>query len=865
MSVWQTKMNMPTTTYNRPLWRTAWRRVARRPFQYVLFILGIAIGVAMMVAIDVASGSASRAFQLSTDAVVGKATHRIVADGVAGMDEAVYRDVRIQASYRLSAPVAEGYVIVNEFGEQPMRLLGIDTFAEPPFRDYLSTSSENSGLAGITPFLLQPNALIVSRPLAQSFGLALGDDITIDLSGQETTMQIVGLLEPRDGMSERALGNLMFTDIATAQEVLGMVGRLSHIDLIAEESDLPAIEAVLPENVRIEKASSQSNTVQQMTAAFNLNLSALSLLALIVGMFLIYNTVTFSVVQRRPLFGVLRCLGVTGAQLFRLILLESAMLALIGSLLGLGLGVLLGRGMVGLITQTINDFYFVVNVTNVEIPMWSLVKGLVLGVGAAVFASALPAYEAMQTSPLSTLRRSSLESRTEGLLPKLTLTWVVFSLAGAYLLTLRSSLIFSFAGLFVILIGAAFVTPALTAYMMRFVTPITQRLMGAVGRMAPRDIVRSLSRTSVAIAALMTAVSVVVGVSIMIGSFRQTVSQWLGDTLRADIFISPPQLTGSALAGTLEQDVVDYVYALPELENVVLARQVSVRLPELDRRVDLVANNGDVSNGQRRYAYLDGEMADVWQRYLAGEGVMVSETLLLRSDLPIPPEPITLATPDGEKRVPILAVYYDYSSDQGSVSMNMDMYEAWWDDPYSSSIALFLQDQEDIDEVATRIQREFAGRQDLLVQSNQKLRDEALNVFDRTFAITSALRLLAVVVAFIGVLSALMSLQLERTRELGILRATGMTIRQFWQLVLLETGLMGGMAGLIAMPVGYVLAWVLIYVINVRSFGWTLQMYLQWEYFLQALGVSLVAALLAGIYPTLLIGRMVIATAIRQE
>jgi putative ABC transport system permease protein len=159
----------------------------------------------------------------------------------------------------------------------------------------------------------------------------------------------------------------------------------------------------------------------------------------------------------------------------------------------------------------------------------------------------------------------------------------------------------------------------------------------------------------------------------------------------------------------------------------------------------------------------------------------------------------------------------------------------------------------------------FQDKQSLLVQSNQSLRNGSLEIFDRTFAITDALRLLAVVVAFIGVLSALMSLQLESTRETGILRANGMTPAQLWMTTFIKTGLMGAIAGGLAMPLGYVLAWILIYVINVRSFGWTLQMQLQSGYFLQAFTVAVVAAILAGIYPAWRLGNTVIAEAVRQE
>jgi putative ABC transport system permease protein len=219
----------------------------------------------------------------------------------------------------------------------------------------------------------------------------------------------------------------------------------------------------------------------------------------------------------------------------------------------------------------------------------------------------------------------------------------------------------------------------------------------------------------------------------------------------------------------------------------------------------------------------------------------------------------------GPRSFPVLAVFYDYSSDQGSIMISQNLYSQWWSPQLPTSAGLFINPSQNADDVAAALQSHFSGRSDITVRSNQSVRSNALDIFDRTFAITAALQLLAVLVAFIGVLSALMSLQLEKTRELGVLRATGMTVRQLWHLTLLETGLMGGTAGLIAMPVGWVLAWILIYVINRRSFGWTLQMNLEPAFFLEAFLVAILAALLAGIYPALRLGSMVIASAVREE
>jgi putative ABC transport system permease protein len=679
--------------------------------------------------------------------------------------------------------------------------------------------------------------------------------------------RIVGLLEPADRSSRRALNNLIFTDISTSQELLDFSGRLSHVDLIVEdEAVLDTIRSLLPSGVQLEPAAARSNALQQMSAAFELNLTALSLLALVVGMFLIYNTITFSVIQRRKLFGILRCLGVTGRQLLMMIVGEAAVLGSVGAILGVGAGILLGRGMVRLVSQTVNDFYFVVSVQSVDVPAQTLFRGLVIGVAAAVFASIVPAWEAMRTTPQSSLHRSALETKARQATRWLLLIFALLATSGIFLLWLPGvNLIFTFAGLFAVLIGYAFLTPSLTERLMQLITPIGGRLFGAIGRMAPRDILRSLSRTSVAIAALMIAVSVIVGVSIMIGSFRQTVATWLFNTLQADVYLSPPALTANRVAGALPADSLAAVENRAGVREIVTAAQNEILAPELNRPLEVIAVSGDVSGGNRDYAWLDGDRQRLWQRFMAGEGIMISEPLLLREDLGLPPPPLTLLTDEGPRAFPVLAVFYDYSSDRGSVLIGRDLYQEFWPEPQVTSAGIFVDQTTDASRLAAQLQAEFAGRTDIVVQSNQAVRGNALDIFDRTFAITAALQLLAVVVAFIGVLSALMSLQLEKAREIGVLRATGMTVRQMWQLTLFETGLMGIVAGLLAMPAGWMLAWILIYVINRRSFGWTLQMNLEPAYFWQAMVVAIGAALLAGIFPALRLSKMVIATAVREE
>ncbi len=860
---------MQTIHRFRPIFRQAWRHAWRRPLQSFFLIAGVAIGVAMIVAIDLANGSADRAFQLGAETVTGKATHQITG-GPRGLDESVYAHVRIDARYRLSAPVVESYVVAEELDGQPMRLLGVDPFAEAPFRSYLGPGDQAQGPAAdyLSELMVQPNTVLLSAEVAGRYGLSVGDAITVRHGAHRFDLTIVGLLAPSDDLSRRALDGLLATDIATAQEVLDKVGRIDRIDLIlppGEEGEalLQRIAAVLPPGARIDPTAARTGAVSEMTAAFQLNLAALSLLALVVGGFLIYNTVSFSVVQRRPVLGSVRALGMTRHEIFLMILLEALLLGALGVLLGLGLGVLLGRGAVQLVTQTVNDLFFVVAVREVEIPASTLVKGALLGLAAALIGAAFPAWEATSVPPAGAFMRSNVEERTRRAIPWLSLAGVVAMLAGAGLMLPEWSLVVTFAGLFLSVIGMALLTPALTLLLMQGAARMV-RGRGVLLRMAPRTVMRSLSRIAVAVAALMIAVSVIIGVGVMIGSFRQTVVLWLDDVLQADIFISPHTLNSSRADMALDPALLERMAAFPGVVDAATTRGVDVVgvVGEQIVPIRLVALSRDLSGPQRRYRSAIGDWRQTWDAVRQG-GVVINEPMANRFDLRVG-DRVRLQTDRGEEAFPIVGVTVDFDV-RPVVFMDDGVYRRWYDDDRLSAIALFVAPGVDVDAKVQEIRSALAGEQELLVRSNRGTRDNALEVFDRTFTITVALQLLATIVAFIGILSTLMSLQFERVREIGVLRATGMTRWQLWRLSLLETGLVGAVAGLLAMPTGYLLAVVLIYIINLRSFGWTLEMLLDPMEFVQAFLVAFVAALLAGLYPAWKIGNTPPAIAVRME
>ena len=852
---------------SRTLLNVGWRYLLRHPWQSVLMIVGITLGVAVMVAIDLANVSASQAFDLSTEAVAGRATHQIVG-GPQGLDESVYVALRragLANDGIASAPIISDYVSSPQLGSRPVQLLGIDPFAEAPFRSYV-TDGQNVPVAQLTAFLTQPGAVLLSRDVADRYGLEIGAPLELTVGGYQRAAFVAGMVQPTDNLSRRALDGMLLADISTAQELTGRIGKLDRIDLLVPEGGdalLARLQAILPETVTVQPVAARSGTIEQMTAAFRTNLTALSLLALVVGLFLIYNTMTFSVVQRRPLFGTLRCLGVTGNEVFILVLAEALVIGVIGAVLGVVLGVFMGQGAVRAVTQTINDLYFVVTVQGVAAPVSSLVKGAVLGVVATVLAAAPPAWEAASVPPRTALSRSGLESKAGQAVKAAALASLMLMATGVVLLALPvRGLVTSFAGTFAIIIGIGMQTPLVTKLLMDATTPVSSRLGGVLGRMAPRSVVNSLSRTAIAIAALMIAVSVTIGVSLMVGSFRYTVVAWLSQTVQGDVYISPPSATASSNTGIIDPAASTIVRGWPGVERVDSLRSVTVDSPDGPLQVAAVDNPS--TGDERLFVASDGPPEAVWEAMQAG-AVMVSEPFANRFNLPKSGGEVTLDTPGGPRTFPVAAIYYDYASSQGTVMMALPLYQSLWNDDAITALALRLAPGVDADQITRQLQDALANVQSLIVQPNQALRDEALVVFDRTFAITGALQLLATLVAFIGVLSALLSLMLDKQRELGILRAVGLTGRQLWRLVSLETGLMGAVAGLLAMPTGLVLALILIYIINRRSFGWTLQLQLSPEPFIQALIVAVVAALLAGIYPAYRMTRMATSDAMRFE
>jgi putative ABC transport system permease protein len=853
------------------LWLSSLRYLMRHPWQVGLAVLGVSLGVAVVVSIDLANQSAKRAFALSTEAVAGRATHTITG-GPGGLAEDLYRRLRVEAGVRTVAPVVEGYASLpaedlkslKEIPGRRFQLLGIDPFAEMPFRPYLSDTASPDIRALVT----RPGAALISSDTARLLGVSPGDTLELSVGGIQHDIQLVGLIDPGDEVSREALADLLVADIATAQEVLGVSGRLSRIDVVLPEGEsagpvLERICAVLPPGVDIERSSARSESVDQLTRAFEVNLTAMSLLALLVGTFLIYNTMTFSVVRRRQLIGTLRAIGVTRSEIFTLVLGEAFLIGLVSAVFGVLLGILLGRGLMNIVTQTINDLFFVVSVRELTIPVFVLLKGGLLGIFAALVAAIFPALEATSVTSRAAMARSTIETRLRRLIPRATAVGtLVLAIGMGLLLMPTKSLLVSFGGLCGLLLGFALLIPLITVLFFKVLAPLARRPFGMMGFMAARGTSASFSRTAVAITALTVAVSITVGIGTMVQSFRGTVDRWLETSLGADIYVSPPSPLSSRVEATIFPAVLDRLVTVPGIVGASSFRGAEVESP--GGSVQLVALGTEFETFNRPERFKEGNPSEIWDGFQRGDTVIVSEPYAFHNGLDVGSS-VRLLTAQGERDFRVAGIYFDYSSSKGVVMMSRNAYQSFWNDDGISSVSLYIAPGQDVDALIERLYQVAGDEQELRIRSNLDLREASLEIFDRSFTITSVLRVLAMIVAFVGVLSALMALQLERSRELGTLRAMGFTPSQIWRMITSQTGLMGLIAGLLSLPMGLALAAGLIFVVNRRSFGWSMDMQIFPIVLIEAIALALVAALLAGIYPAIRMAMSSPAEALREE
>lgn len=848
-----------------------WRHLKRDVVRALITLLGVALGVSVVVAIRLANTSVLSSFQDSVDRIAGRANLQIRGDGFP-FDEALLE--RLDWLFPLAevSPAVTGTFVFRDRPNEVIEVLGVDLFRDQRTRDYRLLQAPGEEGEGLVRHLLEiltgRNSILLTEKLAARVGLQPGDEVEVLADDRAVRLKVVDLIAG-DGLANAMAGDLALMDIAAAQWLFRKFGQIDRIDLVVRDPGrVPEVQARLrrevPAFVLVEPPSGRTRQVEGMVSAYQLNLTALSWIALFVGIFLVYNTVSIAVIRRRREIGISRALGAPRSAIALAFAIEALLLGLVGSALGIALGRVFAAGSVGAAVKTAASFYERVVVDRPSLDGLTVLLALATGVGLSLFAGFLPVREAMKVPPAEATRTGSWEGRRrQNAVPCAVAGLALLALAGLAGVQppVSGRPLFGFLSGFLIVLGFSLLAPVCIRALQVTSRELMARLFGPAGRIATANLASSLGRTSITVAALMIGLAMTIGMGIMIGSFRTTIDTWVDRTAKCDLWIK----AGSSyrVEGRISAETIRKIADVPGVEEVDPYREVHTTFR--DRSVILGSTSFEIALRRSELPIKEGgALREVFREQEQGETCIVSESFSLRHATSVG-DTISVKTPAGKLPLRISGVYYEYSNDRGYIIIDRDTFIERFGDESANVVAVHLEPGAGIAETRERILKEVGRENPLVVRTMAMLKAEVLRIFDRTFAVTRALQAIAIVVAVLGILNTQIALVLERRREIALLRYLGATTRQIRQIVVLESGLLGLVGVGLGIAAGTALSVVLIFVINKQSFGWTIQAHFPTGYVLSTSLVVLAAAVLAGFYPSHLAARVNAQEALRAE
>ncbi len=823
------------------LYRLILRPMLREPGRSALILIAVALGVAVVLAIDLASGAATGSFRSSMETLSGDNDLEVTATGgvpenlVGKLDTLPYR-IRI-------SPRIEDHASIGEAGET-VPLIGIDLIAET--NNYTGGRVQTLSDGDSLQHLNDPDAVWLTSGL----GKRTGDRITLLINDTAKPYTVRGLIPDTAQLGTDAV----VMDIGAAQAAAGKAGHVDRILIkLPEHENLEQWESklrsVMPAGVQLQPQGSQTGANRKMLSAFRWNLRVLSYIAVLVGAFLIYNTISVSVVRRRAQIGTVRALGASRNAVLFAFLLEAAIFGLVGSALAIPLGRLMASGAVRLLSTTVDALYISSRPGTMTITLASLALAFLVGIGVTLASALSPALEASRVPPTEAMARGAREyairvERGRDLL--LAAVFAALAAAAAQAPAIAGKPLFGYLSAVLLIASCALAVPALVYGVMSASSTLLRRLGGVEALLASRSLVGSLRRTSVLVCALATAIAMMTSVAIMVGSFRQTVISWMDTQLPADLYLRP---AGSASANRHPTIAPEFARGLTSLPGVAYVSRF--RAYEIDYQglpITVASVETDIPRYDQTSGFVSGRAPEAVLKELAEPGTaMVSEPFTVKHHVKAGD---VLMLPLGSQmaRLRIVDVFHDYANERGYVIISRQNMLSYLDDPAASNLAVYIKPGADLEAVRREIQGAAAHR-DILIFSNGQLRHEAIRIFDQTFAITYALEAISVMVAVMGIAGALMSIVFDRRREFGLLQYLGAAAGQIRRLILIEAGLIGILSNIAGLVLGVALSLVLIFVINKQSFGWTIAFHWPVRLLLEALSGVYIATVLAGLYP----------------
>jgi putative ABC transport system permease protein len=868
-----------------------WTHLSTHPGRTALTLFGVGLGVAATIAVQTANVEVLRSFEESVLTVAGPVTLEVSA-GEAGVDEGLISAVRAVPGVGSARPVLEVGVQVADgrTQRQAFSILGLDLLEElSSDGGRLFPSDDAGGQPGghvALDDLLVNNGLLVGQALASELRLAPRAELALQSGDQQVTVSIIGVMGRRPGTSS-PWDRLAVMDIAAVQRTFGLIGRLDRIDVVtlpatSVEEVGEAIGRVLPPAVTVRRPIQRSQQVESMVRAFQLNLSVLSMVGLLIGMFLIYNTVSFTVAQRRREVGILRAVGMSEPMVVALFLAEAGVFGVAGGLMGGVLGLLLGDVLVALVGRTIHDLYAPMPPAGGAFGfppgagLW-LIEAVLIGSGVSVLGALGPSIDAGRTVIVAALAPGEYDVaqrvRTASL-GQAGVLLLLMACGSAFAGPVRGIPLFGYVATFCLLAGLSCLVPGLIQRLCRTrglsVLSPPPTLGGTIRHIAREQTSRGMGRNAVTVSAFLVGVAIMVGVLVMIRSFRDTVEIWIDQTVMADFIVAPagwPHAVRNGASSPLLPGAWRSQLAEAQLVSAVDTYR-DLRIDLQGQPVALVSRDLALHAARSRYLFIEGGSAAILARAAAGEGAILSEVVANRLGMGRGSR-LSLVTPKGNQSVEVLGVFYDYATDGGKIVIDRSLYRQWWNDEGVTVFPIYVESGADMARARTSIlgtlAQASAGHRMPTVLSNAELRQEILRIFDRTFTLTYVLEAIAVIIATLGIINTLVTSVVERRRELATLQALGSSRKQITALILWEAGYLGLLGTGMGLVGGCALALILIRVINRQSFGWTIQ--ISWPFGLIAgvAALALVAALVAGFWPARWAARQPLVEGLRYE
>jgi len=846
------------------------RHTRKHPGRALTVLFGIALGAAVFTSVRLSIHASLDSFTKSMDLIAGRADRVLSRPGGRVPEDLIPQVLRHPAVKSASALLST-YVRPAHAGADPFLLIGFDPILDRPLRSWQTDEKAEQQADFWLELLKDPYSMIVSKLLAGRYLLQRGAIISIEHAQQTVDFRIAGVLDPQ-GLALVEGGRVALTDIATFQEFTGTYGMVDRIDLLlktgASEREPADLRELLPESIVLSSPSATRESGQGMIRAYQLNLSILSFASLFVGMFLVYSLVALNAASRRHELAVLRSTGASAYLLFLVFLAEGTVFGLAGWVLAMPISSILVKYLLHGVSQTISTLFVRVQVDTLSLSFWEIALSFGVTVFISVLAALQPAREAMQVSPKEALEISQHGMQLKKSPGRLALGGLICIALVVPLSLLPGVLDIPLPGYLAILllfVGFALLAPWFLTRLGRVLSPILHRAAGTPAYLAGRYIRDSGTRTAVSVGALITAVALFASLVIMIFSFRQTVEIWTYQTVSGDLFLTPKLNEVNEFRHPISAEAQAWFQALDQPVEIVPNRRYFLEYDNFPYEFETLDLN--VFFRYADFFWMIGDPGKIRPRLTNGEGVGISEVFSNRTGLTV--GDIFQARIEGSLlELPIIAMVRDYRTQGGVVFYSLEHFKARFHDPRWSGLRFFFQDRhQDLDravaDLRKKIIRRWGDRLEMI--SGRDLRDGILQVFDETFAVTTVLLLIALVIAALGITTTLTVMVLERSRQLNTLFAVGAGFGQIRKMILWEAAFMVVAGELAGMVCGFILSYLLVYVINRQSFGWTFLYGVDWW----ALGLSLPLIIITALAAALPAIRMVFseppATLLRER